>query len=142
MKVSRTLLELIMKKFRFLLSSVLLSCLWTPLAQANEKPEIDKKLQAQLLKLATDKSCNPESELYCKAHTVFVQDDHALVLLSIEPTAGIMMLYKQQKDTKKWEFKESTTLVAYEYELEAMYLPKAVFDHFRAQLDKKYMREQ
>ena len=50
--------------------------------------------------------------MYCEAHTVFVFKNDAVVLLSVQPTAGLFMIF--QKDVDQWVAKGTHSLLDYE----------------------------
>lgn len=75
-------------------------------------------VKQQLLKLGAEKICNPdsESEMYCEAHTAFVFKTDAVVLMSVQPTAGLLVFFQQEK-TGQWVAKKTSGLLDYEQAL-------------------------
>jgi hypothetical protein len=102
-----------------------------PAVKSSVKSGLEVKtepVQALLLKLANEKMCDPESEMYCEAHTVFVFKNDAVVLLSVQPTAGLFMVF--QKDADQWMPKATYGLLDYEKELAKSKLSTTAQAHF------------
>lgn len=94
----------------------------------------------QLKKLADERLCDPESEMYCRAHTVFIQDDYALVVASVERTPGVFILY--QRKGQRWGFQQSFTLLSYAEQIQALEnLAPRLKTYFIQQLDAKYKKK-
>jgi len=103
-------------------------------------------LTTLLLKLSNDKLCDPESEMYCEAHTVFVKDGYAIVLASVQPTAGLFQLYQQTSSedpqtAKTWALKGTYQQLDYETEIEAAQISNDLKDFFK-QAFQKYIEKQ
>ncbi len=117
--------------YRVIMIAVLL--LWSGTAAAffEGTPDLEltsESVQAVLLKLANEKICDPESEMYCEAHTAFVFKNDAVVLLSVQPTAGLFMIF--QKDADRWTPRGTYPLLDYEKTLVDSELSKAAQKHF------------
>ncbi len=104
-----------------------------------KEAKIPAELKAQILKQAQRDICPPEgeSDMYCKAHSVYVLDDYVMVLASVQPTAGIFVLYKSSgPKTLRWTLLkdegDATTfsLLAYREVLKEAALPEKVKTYF------------
>lgn len=117
--------------YRVIIIATLLLCSGTEAALLEGTPDLEltpEYVQAVLLKLANEKICDPESEMYCEAHTAFVFKNDAVVLLSVQPTAGLFMIF--QKDMDRWTPRGTYRLLDYEKTLTDSALSKAVQEHF------------
>ena len=124
------------------MNSILKSCLYVAMlslwslssfsafaAVADKQADKQAEIKQQLLKLGTEKICDPESEMYCEAHTAFVQGTDAIVLLSVQPTAGLFVIFQQEK-TGLWVHRETHSLLDYEEGIAESKLSKASQAYF------------
>ncbi len=93
-----------------------------------------------LLQIATDKLCDPEGEMYCQPHTVFVNEGYAVVLASVQPTAGLFQIYKQvskknPQTAASWALIGTYQLIAYQESIEAAKLAKSLEAYFIKVID-------
>lgn len=92
-------------------------------------------LEQMLLNLSYAKLCNPDSEMFCQPHTVFIKGDYAVVLASVQPTAGLFQVFHQKSQAQPqtdqhWELIGTYQLSFYEETLLEAKLPKAPEAYF------------
>lgn len=117
-------------------------------AQSKFVPEpVPAEMQELLLAISNDQLCDPESEMYCAAHTVFAKEGYAVVLASVQPTSGLFQVYQQiskanPQTAAAWKLIDTYSLDAYQEELTEAKLPKALQTYFITAIEDYFEQRQ